>query len=67
MAKNIGLFFNTAKHKKPFSEILQEVQEYISSKYATVMQSGGAKTADHRLHLQVPDRLQPGCGGLDAG
>lgn len=37
MAKNIGLFFNTAKYKKPFPEVLQEVQEYISSKYATMI------------------------------
>ena len=43
MAKNIGLFFNTAKHKKPFSEILQEVQEYISSKYAIMIAGNPAE------------------------
>ncbi|EGW41479.1 ATPase, T2SS/T4P/T4SS family [Desulfosporosinus sp. OT] len=43
MAKNIGLFFNTAKHQKPFSEVLQEVQEYISSKYATVIAGNPAE------------------------
>lgn len=37
MSKNIGLFFNTSKYKKPFSEVLQEVQEYISGKYATMI------------------------------
>lgn len=43
MAKNIGLFFNTAKYKKPFSEVLQEVQEYISSKYATIITGNPAE------------------------
>lgn len=37
MSKNIGLFFNTAKHQKLFHEVLQEVQEYISGKYATII------------------------------
>lgn len=37
MGKNIGLFFNTSKHQKLFSEVLQEVQEYISGKYATMI------------------------------
>lgn len=37
MSKNIGLFFNTSKHRKPFAEVLQEVQEYISGKYATMI------------------------------
>lgn len=43
MAKNIGLFFNTTKHQKPFPEVLQEVQEYISSKYATMIAGNPAE------------------------
>lgn len=43
MSKNIGLFFNTSKHKKPFPEILREVQEYISGKYATMIANNPAE------------------------
>lgn len=34
---NIGLFFNTAKNKKEFSEVLSEIQEYIAGKYSTLI------------------------------
>ncbi len=34
---NIGLFFNTAKNKKEFAEVLAEIQEYIASKYSTLI------------------------------
>src|SRR5659263_168821 len=37
MNKNIGLFFNVAKNKKEFPEVLEEIQEYISSKYSTMI------------------------------
>jgi len=34
---NIGLFFNTAKNKKEFAVVLAEIQEYIASKYSTLI------------------------------
>lgn len=37
MSRNIGLFYNIAKHKREFSEVLKEVQEYLTSKYATMI------------------------------
>jgi len=37
MSRNIGLFYNIAKNKKEFSEVLKEIQEYLSSKYATMI------------------------------
>ena len=37
MTKNIDMFYNTARHQNTFSEVLHEVQEYISSKYATMI------------------------------
>ena len=39
MNKNIGLFYNTGKNAKEFKEVLKEVQEYISSKYSTLIAS----------------------------
>lgn len=37
MSRSIGLFYNAAKNKKEFSEVLKELQEYLSSKYATII------------------------------
>ena len=37
MNRNVGLFYNVAKNKKEFSEVLKDVQEYLSSKYATMI------------------------------
>lgn len=37
MNNNIGLFFNSGTNKKEFTEVLKEVQEYISSKYSTLI------------------------------
>ena len=37
MGNNIELFYNTGSNKKQFSEILAEVQEYLASKYATLI------------------------------
>jgi pilus assembly protein CpaF len=43
MRENIGLFYNVAKNKKEFSEILKEIQEYLSSKYATMIANNPAE------------------------
>ena len=37
MANNIGLFFNTSKNTRPFAEVLAQVQEYLASKYSTLI------------------------------
>jgi len=37
MGNNIELFFNTGKNKKEFSEVLAEIQEYVASKYSTLI------------------------------
>ena len=34
---NIGLFFDTARNKKTFPEVLSEIQEYIAGKYSTLV------------------------------
>ena len=56
MIKNVGLFFNTAKHQKPFSEVLQEVQEYISSKYATVI-TGNSTEQKQQINAYISKYL----------
>ena len=37
MANNIGLFFNTSKNMRLFAEVLAQVQEYLASKYSTLI------------------------------
>ncbi|PWL54471.1 MAG: type II secretion system protein E [Clostridiales bacterium] len=37
MGNNIELFYDTGSNKKKFAEILAEVQEYLASKYATLI------------------------------
>ena len=40
-ANNQSLFFSTEEKGREFSDVLKEVQEYISSKYSTLMIEGG--------------------------
>lgn len=40
-ANNQSLFFSTEEKGREFGEVLREVQEYISSKYSTLMIEGG--------------------------
>lgn len=37
MPSNAALFFNTAKNKKEFYDVLTEIQEHMASKYATLI------------------------------
>ena len=37
MASNIYLFFNTSRNKRTFPEVLAEIQEYLASKYSTLI------------------------------
>lgn len=38
---NQSLFFSPEEKGRAFSDVLKEVQEYISSKYSTLMVEGG--------------------------
>lgn len=40
-ANNQSLFFSTEEKGREFGEVLKDVQEYISSKYSTLMIEGG--------------------------
>lgn len=37
MASNIDLFFNISRNKRTFPEVLAEIQEYLASKYSTLI------------------------------
>ena len=41
MKNNQNLFFSPEEKGRAFSDVLKEVQEYISSKYSTLMVEGG--------------------------
>ena len=41
MGNNQNLFFSQEEKGRAFSDVLKEVQEYISSKYSTLMVEGG--------------------------
>ena len=41
MKNNQNLFFAPEETGRSFSDVLKEVQEYISSKYSTLMTEGG--------------------------
>lgn len=37
MGNNIELFFQAGRNKKEFPEVLAEIQEYVASKYSTLI------------------------------
>ena len=41
MGNNQNLFFSPEERGRAFSDVLKEVQEYISSKYSILMVEGG--------------------------
>ena len=43
MKNNQNLFFSPEEKGRAFSDVLKEVQEYISSKYSTLMVEGGSE------------------------
>ena len=47
MNRNVGLFYNVVKNKKEFSEVLKEIQEYLSSKYATMISNNPVEQKQH--------------------
>ena len=64
---NQSLFFSPEEKGRAFSDVLKEVQEYISSKYSTLMVEGGNekmmkqaednKTAGQEVHRKICCRL----------
>ena len=60
MTDNHNLFFSPGDGTKDFGAVLHEVQEYISSKYSTLIIDGGTeegKSAGQTVHRQI-------CSGL---
>ena len=51
MANNIGLFFNTSKNTRPFAEVLAQVQEYLASKYSTLITDNPEEQQIGRAHV----------------
>lgn len=54
MGNNQNLFFSPEEKGRAFSDVLKEVQEYISSKYSTLMVEGG----NDEVKQQVKDTSQ---------
>lgn len=54
MKNNQNLFFSPEEKGRAFSDVLKEVQEYISSKYSTLMVEGGSE----EVKQQVKGTLQ---------
>ena len=57
MGNNQNLFFSPEEKGRAFSDVLKEVQEYISSKYSTLMVEGGNDEVKQRGDKQQHDDL----------
>ena len=49
MKNNQNLFFSPEEKGRAFSDVLKEVQEYISSKYSTLMTEGGNEEVKQQI------------------
>lgn len=58
MSRNLGLFYNVAKNKKEFTEVLNEIQEYLSSKYATIIVNNPGSTVSSKGNNQLGEQKQ---------
>lgn len=63
MGNNQNLFFSPEEKGRAFSDVLKEVQEYISSKNSTLMVEGGndevkqqVKSCHSKIHAERGDR-----------
>ena len=52
MGNNQNLFFSQEEKGRAFSDVLKEVQEYISSKYSTLMVEGGNDEVKQQVKRQ---------------
>lgn len=55
---NQSLFFSPEEKGRAFSDVLKEVQEYISSKYSTLMVEGGNEEVKQRSRGTSQNMLQ---------
>ena len=53
MKNNQNLFFSPEEKGRAFSDVLKEVQEYISSKYSTLMLEGGSEEVKQQVKTTV--------------
>lgn len=57
MKNNQNLFFSPEEKGRAFSDVLKEVQEYISSKYSTLMVEGGSEEVKQQVKCRNRDRI----------
>ena len=53
MKNNQNLFFFPEEKGRAFSDVLKEVQEYISSKYSTLMVEGGSEEVKQQVKRYI--------------
>ena len=53
MGNNQNLFFSPEEKGREFSDVLKEVQEYISSKYSTLMVEGGNEEVKQQVKRYI--------------
>ena len=53
MKNNQNLFFSPEEKGRAFSDVLKEVQEYISSKYSTLMVEGGSEEVKQQVKRYI--------------
>ena len=53
MKNNQNLFFAPEETGRSFSDVLKEVQEYISSKYATLMTESGNEEVKQQIKRYI--------------
>ena len=53
MKNNQNLFFAPEETGRSFSDVLKEVQEYISSKYSTLMTEGGNEEVKQQIKRYI--------------
>ena len=53
MGNNQNLFFSPEEKGRAFSDVLKEVQEYISSKYSTLMVEGGNEEVKQQVKRYI--------------
>ena len=58
MTGNQSLFFSSSEAAREFSSVLHEVQEYISSKYATLITDGGTEEVKAQVKRYITKYIQ---------
>ena len=58
MTGNQNLFFSSGETVREFHSVLQDVQEYISSKYATLITDGGTEEVKAQVKRYITKYVQ---------